>query len=110
MGSKIINKNFFLILIMYLISLSNFVDCQINNYNYNKSNGEECSANLHCNSGCCSGDKCSEIDDCSISKIYVIQAIVCIAIVAAFSIYLFIKLKWIKADFEKNTKSAEKVE
>ena len=98
--NSIINKNLFIATILSIILSLNLVLCD--EVEYNRTNGESCSVNLHCNSGCCSSDICQEIDHCSTTKIYIIQAIVCIALVAAFTIYLIpIKLKNIKQDFEK---------
>ena len=98
--NSMINKNLFIATILSIILSLNLVLCD--EVEYNRTNGESCSVNLHCNSGCCSSDICQEIDHCSTTKIYIIQAIVCIALVAAFTIYLIpIKLKNIKQDFEK---------
>ncbi len=65
---------------------------------------------IYINSGCCFSDVCSPIDNCSTNKIYLYQAIICIALVAVFSIYLFAKLKRIKQDFNQKKDNMENMD
>ena len=108
MGSfekNIINNHLSFIVIISIIFLLNYVSCD--NIEYNQTIGEKCSVNLQCNSGCCSSEKCVETDQCSSKNIYITQAIICIALVAVFIIYLIKKLKDIQKDFQEKLKKKE---
>ena len=76
---------------------------------YNKSLNEQCSSNLECNSACCSSDICSETSKCEklVRTVYIAEAALCLVFIIAFTIYLIIKLKKIKEDFQKKTSSPE---
>ena len=72
---------------------------------YNKTLGTSCSSNLECHSACCSSDKCSDTDKCEkyVTIVYIVEAVLCIAFIIAFTIYLIIKLRKIKQDFNNKT-------
>ena len=72
---------------------------------YNKTIGEKCSSNLECNSACCSSDKCSDTSKCEklVRIVYIAEAALCFVFIIIFTIYLVIKLKKIKEDFQKKT-------
>ena len=76
---------------------------------YNKTLGEECSSNLECNSACCSSKKCAETSKCEklVITVYLAEAGLCLAFIIGFTIYLCMKLKNIKKDFENKTKTEE---
>ena len=92
--------SFIIIIIVFFIF--NKAKCDGNN-TYNKSIGEGCSSNLECNSACCSSDKCSKTSKCEnlVKTVYIAEAALCLVFIIAFTIYLVIKLKKIKADFKK---------
>lgn len=103
LNPKIINnKKIFLSLILFIFYISKAL-CQ---NNFNKTDGEACKVNLHCNSGCCKSGKCSETKNCTglVSSIYTYQAIASAALVIIFSIYLFLKLNCIKKELEDKKK------
>ena len=60
---------------------------------------EQCSYNLECRTGCCVSGKCSDTGECSVTKVYTVQIIVCIVLVAIFIIVLIVKLRRINTDF-----------
>ena len=76
---------------------------------YNKTIGEKCSSNLECNSACCSSDKCSDTSKCEklVRIVYIAEAALCFVFIIIFTIYLVIKLKKIKEDFQKKTSTEE---
>ena len=108
-------QKLFLNTIIILFFFSNKVKCddepQYPQYNtYNKSIGQSCSSNLECNSACCSSDKCSETSKCEklVKIVYIVEAALCLLFIIAFTIYLIIKLKKIKEDFQKKTSEEDK--
>ena len=96
------NKKVFLSLIISIFYINNALCQNI----FNKEEGEECKANLHCNSGCCKSGKCYETKECTglVTTIYTYQAIASAALVIIFSIYLFLKLRCIKKELEEKKK------
>ena len=105
----IIVKNFFSskIYILFTVIVFSFkvIKCQDGTDTYNKSIGSSCSSNLECNSACCSSDKCSETSKCEklVTAVYIAEAALCLVFIIAFTIYLVIKLKKIKQDFQNKT-------
>ena len=79
------------------------------NSTYNKDIDESCSSNLECNSACCSSKKCAKTSKCEnlVKAVYIGEAALCLVFIIAFTIYLIIKLKKIKEDFQKKTSSPE---
>ena len=110
-------KNLPFIIIIFLFFSLNTIKCDDENTSttlnssdtYNKTNGEKCSSNLECNSACCSSDKCSDTSKCEklVKIVYIVEAALCLVFIIAFTIYLVIKLKKIKEDFQKKTSSEE---
>ena len=100
---KYINNNLF----NFIIISTFFISCVP--IEFNKNIGEECKVNLHCNSGCCSSDKCVSSDDCKDlkNKVYTIQIIASIVLVVICCIYLFVKLKIIKKNFQEKIEDKE---
>ena len=99
---------FYLIIISLLTSITKCDD--EDGAVYNKSIGATCSSNLECNSACCSSDKCSETSKCEklVTIVYIVEATLCLLFIIGFTIYLVIKLKKIKEDFQKKTSEEEK--
>ena len=95
-------------IILLLFSL-NTIKCDNIESIYNKTFGEACSSNLECNSACCSSDKCDETSKCEklVTTVYIAEAALCLVFIIAFTIYLVIKLKKIKKDFQNKTKPEE---
>ena len=104
-------KNFFFnsklvyIYLVTLLLLFQNIKCDDNTDTYNKTIGSSCSSNLECNSACCSSDKCSETSKCEklVTAVYIAEAALCLVFIIAFTIYLIIKLKRIKQDFQNKT-------
>ena len=107
MNSK--NKYLFYIAILLLFITNTKCDDEST---YNKTLGASCSSNLECNSACCSSDKCSETSKCEklVTIVYICEAALCFAFIIGFTIYLIIKLRKIKDDFENKTKNEEEEE
>ena len=105
-------QKLFLISIIILFYFSNKVKCddEVGSDTYNKTIGQPCSSNLECNSACCSSDKCSETSKCEklVTIVYIVEAALCLLFIIGFTIYLIIKLKKIKKDFQKKTSEEEK--
>ena len=104
-------QKLFLISIIILFFFSNQIICdEIATDTYNKSIGQPCSSNLECNSACCSSDKCSETSKCErlVTIVYIVEAALCLLFIIGFTIYLIIKLKKIKEDFQKKTSEDDK--
>ncbi len=100
---KFFNRIIFPILLSLFLFLNN-VKCETT-LKIDLEKDDQCSYNLECRTGCCNSGKCSDTGDCSVTKVYTIQIIVCIVLVAIFIIYLVIKLKKINEDFlEKQEK------
>ena len=102
-----LNKNFkklFYIIVIFSFFIQN-IKCQGGAETYNKSLDEKCSSNLECNSACCSSDKCSKTSKCEklVTAVYIAEEGLCLLFIIAFTVYLIIKLKKIKADFKKKT-------
>ena len=97
---------FYLIILSFLISV---IKCDDQEATYNKTIGSSCSSNLECNSACCSSDKCSETSKCEklVTIVYICEAALCFLFIVGFTIYLIIKLKKIKEDFQKKTNTDE---
>ena len=76
---------------------------------YNKNINDSCSSNLECYSACCSSNKCAKTSKCKnlVKAVYIAEAALCLVFNIAFTIYLIIKLKKIKEDFQKKTSSPE---
>ena len=110
MNSKF-NFLFYLIIVFFLI---NVIKCEgeEEEATYNKTIGAKCSSNLECNSACCSSDKCSETSKCQrlVTIVYIAEAVLCFLFIVGFTIYLIVKLRKIKADFQKKTQDAEEEE
>ena len=105
-------QKLFLITIIIFLFFSHKVKCEdeIEPDTYNKTIGQSCSSNLECNSACCSSDKCSETSKCEklVTIVYIVEATLCLLFIIGFTIYLVIKLKKIKEDFQKKTSEEEK--
>ena len=99
---KFFNRIIFPIFITLFLLLNN-VKCETIKIDLEKD--EECSYNLECRTGCCNSGKCSDTDSCSVSKVYIVQIIVCIVLVAIFIIVLIVKLRRINEDFLEKQKS-----
>ena len=101
-------KNF-LFQILLLFFLINVIICVIE---YNKDIDDKCSVNLQCKSGCCQKDKCVETKKCKKYRdtIYIVVAIVGVALAAIFTIYLLINLCIIKKEFMKKTEEKSRNE
>ena len=97
------SKILFITLVTFLFFIQN-IKCQDTD-TYNKSINSPCSSNLECNSACCSSDKCSETSKCEklVTAVYIAEAALCLVFIIAFTIYLVIKLKKIKEDFQSKT-------
>ena len=97
------------IIIMVILFLLNIINCEDTENTYNKTLGDKCSSNLECNSACCSSDKCSKTSKCEklVTTVYIAEAALCLVFIIAFTIYLVIKLKKIKKDFQNKTASEE---
>ena len=97
---------FYLIIISLLISITKCDD--EDGAVYNKSIGATCSSNLECNSACCSSDKCSETSKCEklVTIVYVCEAALCFLFIVGFTIYLIVKLRRIKKDFQEKANLA----
>ena len=110
MNSKF-NFLFYLIIVFFLI---NVIKCEgeEEEATYNKTIGAKCSSNLECNSACCSSDKCSETSKCQklVTIVYISEAVLCFLFIVGFTIYLIVKLRKIKADFQKKTQDVEEEE
>ena len=91
-------KYLFYLIISFLIC---FIKCD-DDAIYNKTIGAKCSSNLECNSACCSSDKCSETSKCEklVTIVYICEAAICFLFIVVFTIYLIIKLRKIKEDFQ----------
>ena len=100
---KYINNNLF----NFIIISTFFISCVP--IEFNKNIGEECKVNLHCNSGCCSSNKCVNSDECKDlkNKVYTLQIIASIVLVVICCIYLFVKLKIIKKNFQEKIEDKE---
>ena len=85
------------------------IKCDDNEAIYNKSIGASCSSNLECNSACCSSDKCSETSKCEklVTIVYICEAALCFLFIVGFTIYLIIKLRKIKKEFQDKANSEE---
>ena len=94
-------------LIIILFLQMNIILCDIE---YNQPLDGECKVNLHCQSGCCSSNKCVETKKCKELRntIYIIVACVGAALVILFTINLFHNLCKIRTEFNK--KAEEKKE
>ena len=105
---SLLQKKFTYAIIILLFSL-NSIKCDNIEDTYNKTIGEACSSNLECNSACCSSDKCHETSKCEklVTTVYIAEAALCLVFIIAFTIYLIIKLKKIKQDFQNKTKNEE---
>ena len=105
------NYNFkYLFYLIIIISLFiSIIKCDDDEAIYNKTIGATCSSNLECNSACCSSDKCSETSKCEklVTIVYVCEAALCFLFIVGFTIYLIVKLKKIKEDFQKKANSEE---
>ena len=96
-----INKFRFNLIIITFIFILSKISCQ---FNYNKEDGNNCTVNLQCNSGCCKSGICSNTKKCIriIKIIYKSEAIACALLIIFFSIYLMYKLVNLKKNFYKN--------
>ena len=94
---KIFNRIIFPIFIILFLFLSN-IKCETT-LKIDLEKDDECSYNLECRTGCCYSGKCSDTGDCSVTKVYTVQIIVCIALVAIFIVYLILRLKKINEEF-----------
>ena len=101
-------KFIFIYLIITLILLS-IIKCDDEEAIYNKTIGASCSSNLECNSACCSSDKCSETSKCEklVTIVYICEAALCFLFIVGFTIYLVVKLKKIKQDFQIKAQTEE---
>ena len=99
---KFFNRIIFPIFISLFLFLSN-VKCETKITDLEKDS--ECSYNLECRTGCCNLGKCSDTGDCSVTKVYIIQIIVCIVLVGIFIVYLIVKLRKINEKFLEQQKS-----
>ena len=63
---------------------------------------------MECNSACCSSDKCSETSKCEklVTIVYVCEAALCFLFIVGFTIYLIVKLRRIKKDFQEKANLA----
>ena len=104
---KFFNRIIFPIFLSLFLFLSN-VKCETT-LKIDLEKDDQCSYNLECRTGCCYSGKCSDTGDCSVTKVYTIQIIVCIVLVAIFIIYLVIKLRKINADFHEKQDSQNKM-
>ena len=87
-------------LLISLFFLMNNIKCStILKINLEKD--DECSNSLECKTGCCNSGKCSDTGDCSVTKVYTIQIIVCVVLVAIFIVYLVVQLRKINEDFKE---------
>ena len=102
------SSKMYILLIVFFFSFQ-MIKCQDNTDTYNKSIDSPCSSNLECNSACCSSDKCSETSKCEnlVTAVYIAEAALCLVFIIAFTIYLVIKLKKIKEDFQNKTSPDE---
>ena len=106
MNSKIKYVFYLIILLFFIINTK----CDNNEeVTYNKTIGASCSSNLECNSACCSSDECSETSKCEklVTIVYICEAALCFLFIVGFTIYLIIKLRKIKEDFQSKTKNEE---
>ena len=96
-------------LIIILCLQINMILCDIE---YNKPLDGECKINLHCQSGCCSSNKCVETKKCKDlrNQIYIIVAIVGVVLVVIFTINLFRNLCKIRDKFNEEVKKKEKTD
>ena len=94
---KFFNRIIFPILLSLFLFLNN-VKCETT-LKIDLEKDDQCSYNLECRTGCCNLGKCSDTGDCSVSKVYIIQIIVCIVLVAIFIVYLIVKLRKINEKF-----------
>ena len=96
---KIFNRIIFPIFISLFLFLNN-IKCETT-LKIDLEKDDQCSYNLECRTGCCYSGKCSDTGECSVTKVYTVQIIVCIGLVAIFIIYLIVKLRKINEDFIK---------
>ena len=110
MNSKIkYNKIIYLFYIILLLFIIKNTKCDgTEESTYNKVIGASCSSNLECNSACCSSDKCSETSKCEklVTIVYVCEAALCFLFIVGFTIYLIVKLRRIKKDFQEKANLA----
>ena len=104
------SKNKYLFYLILLLFITN-TKCD-EEATYNKTLGAKCSSNLECNSACCSSDECSETSKCEkyVTIVYICEAALCFVFIVGFTIYLIVKLRKIKDDFENKTKNEEEEE
>ena len=103
---KFFNRIIFPIFIILFLFLSN-IKCETT-LKKDLEKDDECSYNLECRTGCCYSGKCSDTGDCSVTKVYTVQIIVCIALVAIFIVFLIIQLREINKNFIKKKKALNK--
>ena len=91
------NHKISILIIIICFQINNIV-CDVE---YNKPIDGECKVNLQCQSGCCSSNKCVETKKCKDlrNKIYIIVAVVGVALVILFTINLFHNLCKIRKKF-----------
>ena len=94
---KFFNRIIFPIFISLFLFLNN-VKCETT-LKIDLEKDDQCSYNLECRTGCCNSGKCSDTGECSVTKVYTAQIIVCLALVAIFIIVLIVKLRKINEDF-----------
>ena len=106
---KISFTTIIIIFLFYAQVKCNGINAYNENSAYNKNIGDSCSSNLECNSACCSSKKCAKTSKCEnlVKAVYIAEAALCLVFIIAFTIYLIIKLKKIKEDFQKKTSSPE---
>ena len=102
-------KKFIFIYLIITLFLLSIIKCDDEEAIYNKTIGASCSSNLECNSACCSSDKCSETSKCEklVTIVYICEAALCFLFIVGFTIYLVVKLKKIKQDFQIKAQTEE---
>ena len=102
-------KKFIFIYLIITLLLLSIIKCDDEEAIYNKTIGASCSSNLECNSACCSSDKCSETSKCEklVTIVYICEAALCFLFIVGFTIYLVVKLKKIKQDFQIKAQTEE---
>ena len=103
------SKKFIFIYLIITLLLLSIIKCDDEEAIYNKTIGASCSSNLECNSACCSSDKCSETSKCEklVTIVYICEAALCFLFIVGFTIYLVVKLKKIKQDFQIKAQTEE---